>query len=232
LLRLTMQKRILGGFAVVLSLLAVLAMVTLRGMTSMRSEAGRVSEDSALSAASTDVALQVGDAHARVVQYALSATMDDQKIAQDSLTRLDQTIERSRTAGVREEPSLQALATRYHGAVDATISAVEARRTAIEELQTASNELRTIVSAMLQLLEREADAAVVGAGARVAEAFGDSAAAAAHLVAARSLEQAGVANETLRALRERLVALAGRTAGNRRMERFMGGTQATQLRAF
>ena len=183
----SMRKRILGGFAVVLILLVALAVVSLRGMQSVRIEATRVSTDSALAAASSDVALQVGEAHARVVQYALSATMDDQKAAQDSLTRLDRTIERNQ---IGEDSHLRALATRYREAVNATISAVEARRPATEELQTATPELRTIFSAMVQLLGRESDPAVINAGAQVAEAFGDTATGAARVVASRSAADA------------------------------------------
>ena len=219
----SMRKRILGGFAVVLVLLAALAVVSLRSMHAVRIEATRVSMDSASAAASSDVALQVGDAHARVVQYALSATMDDQKAAQESLTRLDQTIERSQ---VGEDTHLRALATRYREAVNATIAAVEARRSAIEELQTATTELRTIYSAMVQLLGRESDPGVINAGAQVAEAFGDIASGAASLVASRSASDANVVTAALDVLNDRQAALGRLATGNRRMERFIGGTGA------
>ena len=105
LFTLSMRKRVFGGFAVVLVLLAALALVGLRGMESVRVGAARVSQDSAQANASTEVALQVADAHARVVQYALSATMDDQKVAQASLIRLDQTVERSGAAAATRAPT-------------------------------------------------------------------------------------------------------------------------------
>ncbi len=82
----SVRKRIFGGFAVVLLLLAALAAITLRGMDAVSAGAGRVSQDSAQATASAEVALQVGEARALVVQYALTATMDDQKAAQASLT--------------------------------------------------------------------------------------------------------------------------------------------------
>ena len=223
LFTLSMRKRVFGGFAVVLVLLAALALVGLRGMESVRVGAARVSQDSAQANASTEVALQVADAHARVVQYALSATMDDQKVAQTSLSRLDQTVEHSGGAGSNQGSDLRALATRYRGDVDATISAVEARRTAVEELQAATTEVKTIVSAMVLLLERETDPAVVSAGAHVAEAFGTVEGAASRFVAVRTDDGANAAVAALLGLRDRLSSLSRTTTGNRRIERFLKG---------
>ena len=110
LFTLSVRKRIFGGFGVVLLLLVALAAVTLRGMGAVGAGAGRVSDDSAQAAASAEVALQVADARALVVQYALTATMDDQKAAQASLARLDQSIERSRGSADTPGSALQALA--------------------------------------------------------------------------------------------------------------------------
>ena len=53
----------------------------------------RVSRNSRQASAATAVALQVDEARARVVQYALSANMDDQRAAQAGLAALDQAIE-------------------------------------------------------------------------------------------------------------------------------------------
>lgn len=89
LFRLSVRRRIFGGFAVVLALLAVLAVVALRGLQQVGVEAARVSQDNAQTTAANDVALQVAEARARVVQYALSASMDDQREAQAGLARLD-----------------------------------------------------------------------------------------------------------------------------------------------
>ena len=83
-LALSVRKRIFGGFAVVLLLLALLAAVALRGMGQVGDGANRVSQDNALVTSATEVRLLVSEARARVVQYALTATMDDQKAAQAS----------------------------------------------------------------------------------------------------------------------------------------------------
>ena len=90
---LTLRKRIFGGFAVVLLLLTVLAFVVLRGMNAIGTQAARVNQSSERAAVSTDLALQVGEARALVARYAVTATLDDQKAARESLSRLSRTID-------------------------------------------------------------------------------------------------------------------------------------------
>jgi methyl-accepting chemotaxis protein len=219
----SVRKRIFGGFAVVLLLLAALAVVGLRGMAAVGAVAGRVSQDSSRAIASAEVALQVGEARTLVVQYALSATLDDQKAAQESLTRLDQAIERSRGNGAGSDNDLQALAKRYRAAVDATIATVEARRTSIEQMDTAATELRTIVSATVQVIDRDAEPALLIAAARLADSFGGTDGAAARFVASRAPAEANAAGAALQALRGAIDAITAASGDNRRVQRFMKG---------
>ncbi len=220
---LSVRSRIFGGFAVVLVLLVALALVAQRGMVSVRSRRGRVSDDSSQAMASTDVALQVADAHARVVQYVLSASLDDQKAAQASLARLDQSMGRARTAGGGQNQDLQGFATRYRGAVDATISAVEARRDSVEQLQSGALEARTIVAAMVEQSDRDDDPVALRAVAHVAQIFGASDSAASRFVAARTPAEANAASSTLQSLRDSVASLATLVADNRRMQRLIKG---------
>ena len=223
LLTLSVRKRIFGGFAVVLLLLTVLAAVALRGMDAVSAGAGRVSQDSSQATASAEVALQVADARALVVQYALTATMDDQKAAQSSLIRLDQAIEQNRGSGAGSGSDLQALATRYRAAVNATIAAVEARRTTIEQMQTAATELRTIVSATAQMLDNDTAPPLLVAAARLADSFGTTDSASARFVASRAPSDASAAGTTLQGLRGAVDALAAASTDNRRAQRFVKG---------
>jgi methyl-accepting chemotaxis protein len=219
----SVRKRIFGGFAVVLLLLAALAAITLRGMDAVNAGAGRVSQDRAQATASAEVALQVGEARALVVQYALTATMDDQKAAQASLIRLDQVIERTRGNGSGSGSDLQALATRYRTAVDTTIAAVEARRSSTEQLQAAATELRTIVSGTTQVLDREADPGLATAAARLANSFGAADGDAARFTASRAPAEANAAGTALQALRADVETLAAAALENRRIQRFVKG---------
>ena len=217
----SVRKRIFGGFAVILLLLGALAGVALRGLASVGAGAGRVSQDSAQAAASAEIALLVGEARTLVIQYALTATMDDQQAAQASLGRLDEAIKRNGTDSTAGD--LQGLANRYRTAVDATIAAVEARRSAIEQMQAAATDLHTIVSATTQLLDRETDLVLLTAVARLAEGFGAADGASARFVASRTPAQANAAETESQALHGAIEALAGAAPENRRIQRFVKG---------
>jgi methyl-accepting chemotaxis protein len=220
---LSVRKRIFGGFAMVLLLLAVLAAVALRGMEAAGEGARRVSLDSGAASASAEVGLLVGEARALVVQYALTATMDDQKAAQDSLARLDRLIERRRTDGGAASGNLGRLASVYRAAVDGTIAAVEERRSNIEQMQGAATELRTIVFATIEALERETDPEVLRAGARLANDFGTADSAGMRFIASRTPAQANAAGTAVRALHVSVDTLGSAAAENRRIQRFVKG---------
>ena len=222
-LALSLRKRIFGGFAVVLLLLTVLAAVALRGMDLVGDGAGRVSRDSAQATAATEVGLLVNEARARVVQYALTATMDDQKAAQASLARLDQAIERSQSHGSEAGGDLHRRITNYRTAVDTAIAAVELRRAGIEQMFAAATELRTIVSATTQGLDREEDPGLLRAAARLAESFGQTDSAAARFVASRTPAEANAAANSLPVLRSAIEVLGSAAPENRRIQRFVKG---------
>ncbi len=218
-LALSVRKRIFGGFAVVLLLLTVLAVVALRGMDQVGDGAGSVRSASAQATASTEVGLLVDEARALVVQYALTATMDDQKAAQASLVRLDEAIGRGQDDG----SDLRRLATNYRTSVDAAIAAVEARRAGIEQMLIAATELRTIVSATVQGLDREADPALLRAAARLADSFGGADSAAARFVASRTPADANIAVSSLPILRSAIDVVRSAAPDNRRIQRFVKG---------
>jgi methyl-accepting chemotaxis protein len=226
LLTLSLRKRIFGGLAIVLLLLATLAAVALHGFEAVGIEAANVSRDSDQATAATGVALLVDEARAQVVQYALSANMDDERDAQRALTALDQAIRNT----LDRETELRAPATRYRAAVDAAITAVEARRASVDELQAAETDLRTIVSAMVQLAGPDSDPALSAAVARVAGSFGSGDAAAMRFVASRTPADANVAVAALQTLRDGLDVLAGVAAENRRMLRFIKGVAEPLVR--
>ena len=110
---------------------------------------------------------------------------------------------------------------RYRAAVDATIEAVETRRTAAERLVSTATEIRTIVSATVQLLDRETNPAILTAGARLAETFGETDAAGSRLLATRTPAEANAANAALLTLRHAIESLADAAGANRRIQRFL-----------
>jgi CHASE3 domain sensor protein len=225
----SVRTRIFGGFAVVLALLAVLAVVALRSTYAVNVGAQQVETDSAEAEAATDVSLTVGNAHARAVQYVLSGSLGDQKAAQDSLTGVDRAIERSRATGA-DRARLAALANRYRQTVEATIAAVEARHAAIGKWQDAATDLHTIASAISQLLERESNADTIRAGMHLVDAFQTSDAAASRFIASRNPADLNNARSALQTFGSSIEAARGATTDNRRVQRLLGALADPQTR--
>lgn len=213
--------RIAGGFAVLLALLVGVAAATFQLIGPVDSLAGRVRRESTKVEIAGALLLNVSDARASVAQYALTASVADQKAATDSLGRLGRAIGRTVTSGRRDEHGLAALAVRYRTSVDETFSAVERRRAGIESLLAADTEIRMITSAIAEAMERETDANLIRSGMRMAQSFQESDAAAIRFLASRSPADANIAARELTILPAELGELARLAGANPRIRRFV-----------
>jgi uncharacterized lipoprotein NlpE involved in copper resistance len=213
--------RIAGGFAVLLALLVGVAAATFQLIGPVDSLAGRVRRESTKVEIAGALLLNVSDARASVAQYALTASVADQKAATDSLGRLGRAIGRTVTSGRRDEHGLAALAVRYRTSVDETFSAVERRRAGIESLLAADTEIRMITSAIAEAMERETDANLIRSGMRMAQSFQESDAAAIRFLASRSPADANIAVRELTILPAELGELARLAGANPRIRRFV-----------
>ena len=214
--------RIAGGFAVLLALLVAVAAATFQLMGPVDSGAGRVRRDSAKAEIAGTLLLKVSDARASVAQYALTASVADQKAAKDSLAQLGKAIGRTVATSGRDEDGLTALAVRYRTSVDKTFSAVELRRAGIESLLAADTEIRMITSAIAEAMERETDADLIRSGMRLAQSFQESDAAAVRFLASRSPADSNIAARALTALPAELGEMARLARDNPRIRRFVG----------
>jgi methyl-accepting chemotaxis protein len=219
LFRLTLGKRVFGGFAVVLLLLAMLAFVALRGMNSVAAGADKVNLASARATGSADVALLVGEARSLVIQYGRSANLDDQKAARAAVSQLSNAAAADRT----DASGLSAVAAKYVNAVDAEMAAIEARRAIVDQLQAATTELRTIVTAIIGALDRESDVSLLRISSRVGERFGTADGATWRYVASRAPAEANAAGSAWEALRQTTGTFTDATTDNRRLQRFAKG---------
>jgi len=213
------SKRFVVGLAGLLALLLVLAGVTYRLLVPVDAafhgqDGGAIAEDA------TSVSLLVSQTHAHVAQYALSATMVDQKAAEDSLARFDQGIAMTAASG-HEQGELAVLARHYRASVENTFAAVALRRAGIDRLLTAGTEIRTIASAIVLALEAGTDSDVIRRGMALAQRLQESDAAAARFLASRTPADSNIAARTLATVPidvEGLTRLAGE---NRRIRRFL-----------
>jgi methyl-accepting chemotaxis protein len=209
----SVRKRIVGGFAVVLALLVLLAAVTFEILNPVAAGARLVREDSARADAATAVSLRISDTHARVAEYVLSSSMADQKAAEDSLATLGEAI----TAAGAD--TIAALAARYRETLNATFKGVSLRRAGIEQLTAAGTDIRTIISGMARASDNESDPDVIRSLLSLALGFHDSDAAAARFVSTRNPADSSVALDALKGLPDAVAELERRAGDNRRLRR-------------
>jgi methyl-accepting chemotaxis protein len=221
LLSRSVGARVAGGFGVLLVLLAVLSGVAIKLIRPVETGAVRVREDNVTAEAAAAVSLQLFDAHSRVVQYVLSASMADQKAATDSLARLDQAIGHAAPGGGTGQAGLAALVGGYRDSANATFASVAQRRAAIEHLQTAGTEIGTITSAIVGALEPETDPELTRNAMRLAASFQESGAAASRFLASRNPADSNIAATSFAKLPETIKELSKATTDNRRIRRFV-----------
>jgi methyl-accepting chemotaxis protein len=228
----SVRARIVSGFALVVALLCALAFVSLRGAASMGEAAARVAEDRARADAVTGIALQVGQTHALMVQYALTAAATDRKAAQDGLGLLETSIERSRAIHAGASKALEAPVQGYRQAMETMFAAVEARNASVLRRQEAATELRTVVGAIQESLQQGADPVLLGAGMRLVQSFAETDAAAARFVSTHNPTDGNIADDGQRAVRGAFESTAAVATGNRRIQRFTkAGLEAVQRHA-
>ena len=221
----SVRKRIAGGFAVLLVLLVALAGVTLRLMVPLDAVAERVRADSAKAEAATEVSLLVGSVRERVVRYTLSATMADQKAAQDGLAELAEAITRTATNDPHDDGDLAALTTHYRNGADSTFAAVGQRRAVVARMHAAGTKIRTLTSAIVLALESEADADLIRGGVELAQRFQASDVASSRFLASRSPVDSNIAASELKAVPAGAAELSRLAAENRRVRRFIAALE-------
>jgi hypothetical protein len=210
----SVSKHFAGGLAGVL--LLMLAGVAY-WLVPIGAAAGHDQEVSAIAADAASVSLLVSQTHARVVQYALSSTMADQKTAQDSLARLDQAIAMTTETG-QDEGELAALMGRYRASVESTFAAVELRRAGIDRMLTAGTEVRTITSAIVLTLEAETDIDLIRSGMALTQSFQESDAAAARFLASGTPADSNIAAHKLATVPAKVEGFARLAAPGDRQE--------------
>jgi CHASE3 domain sensor protein len=226
--RLAIRSRILGGFAVVLALLGILAVISLRGTGVVERQSARVEESSQMARLIASLATQVDDACTRVIQYALSENDGDLNAAQQALAQLQKSaadLGTIRTDNEQQRTSIARIGesqAQYAAVVDQTIKAIGGRREKAAALTKAATDLRTIVSAIAPALVREKVAAdVMEKALRLSEAFHTSSGAATRFLASRNPADAAAARADFDAMRQSAEAVKAGTTESRRVQRFV-----------
>jgi methyl-accepting chemotaxis protein len=225
--RLSIRTRILAGFAIVLVLLGVLAIISLRGNDDVERQTGAVQQSGQIAASIAEFAERVDEAQKRVMEYALSENDGDRQLAQQAVARLRDAAPMLKAIGEADSSQAGAIEqiiqfeTRYAAAADQTLQAIGDRRSQTVAMGKAATELRTIVLAISSTIVRDKAAADVAEKAvRLSDAFHSSNTAATRFLASRNPADAAAASTELAAMREALDVIKTGTGENRRVQRF------------
>jgi methyl-accepting chemotaxis protein/CHASE3 domain sensor protein len=229
--RLSIRSRILGGFAVVLMLLGVLAVISIRGIGTVERGSEHVEDSSRIAKVISDLSDKVDEARAKVLEYALSETDGDLDAAKQSLAQLQaaagalQSLDRNNQERARLVASITERLGRYAATVDTMMQAIGDRRSHAAALNKWATDLRTVVSAIPGTLVREKAAGeVLERAIRLNDAFQTGNAAAVRFLATRNPADAAAAQADLAAMRQAVEAVKTGATDSRRVQRFIAAS--------
>jgi methyl-accepting chemotaxis protein len=226
-LNLSIRHRVFGGFAVVLMLLGVLAVISVTGVTVIGSRSEQVRRSAQTAGEIGSFAVQVEDARARVIQYVLTENDGDLSAAKDSLAQLQaasQALDSLGSSGLDSSRlnRIKQAAERYRLAVEDIVQAVGARRVQSVDLTRTATELRTILSALAGALVREKAAfEAIEDGVRILDAFQAGNSAATRFLLSRNPADAGTARTEVATIRTVAGQIAKLVPDSRRIQRFV-----------
>jgi methyl-accepting chemotaxis protein len=217
--RLSVFRRILSGMGIILLLLVMLSIMSWRTIREVETQADYVNSSVTEASTVAELAVQVGNTHAAVTQYALSESDGDLQAARRALGQLQ---DETRLIEHSTLDKLRGLADRYRNSVTATIHVINDRRASAAELVRSATELSTTVAAIVEALARDpSNTDVLGDSIRLMEEFQSSNASATRFLASRNPADSDTTRVDIIAMRRALAGLPVQKISNRRVQRFL-----------
>ena len=204
---------------IILLLLVMLSIMSWRTIREVETQADYVNSSVTEASTVAELAVQVGNTHAAVTQYALSESDGDLQAAQRALGQLQ---DETRLIEHSTLDKLRGLADRYRNSVTATIHVINDRRASAAELVRSATELSTTVAAIVEALARDpSNTDVLGDSIRLMEEFQSSNASATRFLASRNPADSDTTRVDIMAMRRALAGLSAQKIANRRVQRFL-----------
>jgi methyl-accepting chemotaxis protein len=204
---------------IILLLLVMLSIMSWRTIREVETQADYVNSSVTEASTVAELAVQVGNTHAAVTQYALSESDGDLQAARRALGQLQ---DETRLIEHSTLDKLRGLADRYRNSVTATIHVINDRRASAAELVRSATELSTTVAAIVEALARDpSNTDVLGDSIRLMEEFQSSNASATRFLASRNPADSDTTRVDIIAMRRALAGLPVQKISNRRVQRFL-----------
>ncbi len=226
--RLSIRRRIFGGFGLLIAVFLVAVGLSLRGLAHVDREADASYSSSLVAEHVAAFVSKAVEAQKSVLRYALSENDADLAAARKALSEFAEVgrvlgeTGAGWKSGVSAVASALAAQSKYQAASADTMQTIGGRRAAISQFNKEITELRTIGSAIPAALLREnAGPETVTTAIRLLEAVQVASAAAYHFLASRNPADAAAAQSELEALQAAIDSLKGSTANSKRVQRFL-----------
>ncbi len=227
--RLSIKRRIFGGFGLLIAVFLVAVAISLRGLAHVGQEADASYSSSLVAEHVADFVFKAAEAQKSVLRYAVSENDADLAAARKALPEFAEgarALEET-SAGWKSGASAVSSAveaeSKYQAASADTIQIIASRRSAASQFNKEITALRTIGSAIPAALLREnAAPEIVTTAIRLLEAVQVASAAASHFLASRNPADAAAAQTELDALQAAIESLKSSTANSKRVQRFLG----------
>jgi methyl-accepting chemotaxis protein len=221
-LHLSIGQRVCGGFAVVLTLAAVLAIVSAQNVRVMQGETARSGASAGAALAAEEFVERVTGLNYWTTRSALTGTADDLTQARQQLDGTAEAL--GKLAGGGAE--LRAAFEQFAAGAGATFESVQARMNGSDEIKRTSAALVNVTAALTGRVQRDGKADLLAGVLRSNDALQSSMLAATRFLFSLNPTDAETATSRLDMLRKEGEALRGAVGEDQRLQRLAGALPA------
>jgi methyl-accepting chemotaxis protein len=222
-LHLSIGKRVCGGFAVVLTLAGVLAIVSAQNVRMMQGETARSGASAGAALAAEEFVGRVTGLNYWTTRSALTGTADDLAAARQ---QLDGTAEALRKLDSDGGTGLRAAFEQFAAGATTTFEAVQGRMNGSDEIRKTSAALVNVTAALIGRVQRDGKVDLLAGMLRIDDALQSSMLGAARFLFSLNPADAEIATSRLDTLRKEAEAFRGTVGEDQRLQRLSGALPA------
>jgi methyl-accepting chemotaxis protein len=226
--RLSLRHRLYGGFGILLCLLIIVSIVFVRAILLVQATSHDVTNATVRMGAVSEFAAKASDVKSKVVQYALSESDGDLRLAKDSVQAF-----RNAAAGLNQSRSIEgggltgAAVQQAATVLDDTINVVNRRRVHVTTLTASTIELGNIVSGIVgAIASNPEEYPTIDIGLRLQQSFEDSRSATLRFLNSRNPADSERATGELLRLKGVFAEMLSLKSSNKKFNRLLGAYSA------
>jgi methyl-accepting chemotaxis protein len=223
---LSIGQRIWGGFAIVLTLAGVLAIVSAQSVRTMQDNTARSAASAAAALATEEFVERVTGLSYWTTRSALTGVADDLVAARQQLAGTAEALEKLESRDRVGSAALRAAFEQFAAAAATTFEAVQGRMAGSEEIKKTSTALANVTSSVVGRLQRDGKGDLLAGGLRINDALQSSVLAATRFLFSLNPADAATATSAIDMLRKEAEAFRSAVGEDQRLQRLAGALSA------